>query len=276
MRRVVVQLQGELHQHRPIGRRKRRKAMRKMNVLVAVIGVIALLAAGSTWLALGGWKQIGTRFEDDASSAAAISEIRVTGRSVEVDVRPGTGTGVKIHRTARYLNPFHAQPGPTHQIEGDVLTLSGDDACTFCVIEYSVTVPEGVRVSANVTSGSLNLKGVSTVDATTTSGSITISDATGAISARTDSGTITGAGLRSGAVVASAKSGSISLELAAPGDVQATTTSGSLGLTVPSAAYRVDATAGSGGADIRIANDPNGQYRLDLKAQSGHIMLAGS
>ena len=140
--------------------------MRKMNVLVAVIGVIALFAAGSTWLALGGWKQIGTRFEDDASSAAAISEIRVIGRSVEVDVRPGTGAGVEIHRTARYLNPFHAQPGPTHQIEGNVLTLRGDDACTFCVIEYSVTVPAGVRVSADMTSGSLNLKGVSTVDAT--------------------------------------------------------------------------------------------------------------
>jgi DUF4097 and DUF4098 domain-containing protein YvlB len=139
-----------------------------------------------------------------------------------------------------------------------------------------VTAPAGVRVSADVTSGSLNLKGVSTVDATTTSGSITISEATGAISARTDSGTITGAGLRSGAVVASAKSGSISLELAAPADVQATTTSGSLGLTVPPAAYRVDATPGSGGADIRIANDPTGQYCLDLKAHSGHITLAGS
>jgi hypothetical protein len=249
--------------------------MRKMNIFLLVIGAIVIFSTAMTWLAIGGWKQIGTHFEDDTSSPAAISEIHVTGTSVEVQVRPSATSGVEVHRTARYLNPFHNRPGPTSRIDGGVLTLGGDDGCTFCVIEYVVEAPAGVRVTGEVTSGSLDLSGVSTVDVKTTSGSVTITDATGDVNARTGSGSIIATGLRSG-VVASTGSGSLSLALMTPASVQATTSSGSLDLTVPASAYRVQTTSGSGGADIGIANDPNGRFLLALQAGSGHIKLATS
>lgn len=249
--------------------------MRKMNIFLLVVGVIVIFSTVMTWLAIGGWKQLGTHFEDDASSPAAISEIRVTGSSVEVQVRPGAASGVEIHRTARYLNRFHDRPEPTSRIEGGVLTLGGDDSCTFCVIEYVVEAPAGVRVTGEVTSGSLDLTGVSTVDVKTTSGAVTITDATGEVTVRTGSGSISAKGLRSN-VVASTGSGSLSVALAAPCNVQATTSSGSLDLTVPASAYRVETTSGSGGADIGITNDPNGSYLLTLHAGSGHIKLATS
>jgi len=249
--------------------------MRKMNIILLVVGVIVILSTVMTWLAIGGWKQLGTHFEDDTSSPMAISEIRVAGTSVEVQVRPGATSGVEVHRTARYLNPFHDRPGPTSRIDGGVLTLGGDDSCTFCVIEYVVEAPAGVRVTGEVTSGSLDLSGVSTVDVKTTSGSVTITDATGDVNVRTGSGSITATGLRSGVVVTTG-SGSLSVALATPASVQATTSSGSLDLTVPASAYRVQTTSGSGGADIGIANDPNGRYLLTLHAGSGHIKLATS
>jgi hypothetical protein len=249
--------------------------MRKMNIFLLVIGVIVIFSTVMTWLAIGGWKQLGTHFADDISSPAAISEIHVTGTSVEVQVRPGATSGVEIHRTARYLNPFHDRPGPTSRIEGGVLTLGGDDSCTFCVFEYVVEAPAGVRVTGEVTSGSFDLSAVSTVDVKTTSGSVTINDATGDVNVQTGSGSISAKGLHSG-VVASTGSGSLSVALATPASVQATTSSGSLDLTVPASAYRVQTTSGSGGADIGIANDPNGRYLLTLRAGSGHIKLATS
>ena len=102
---------------------------------------------------------------------------------------------------------------------------------------------------------------------------MTITDATGDVNVRTGSGSIIATGLRSG-VVASTGSGSLSLALMTPASVQATTSSGSLDLTVPASAYRVQTTSGSGGADIGIANDPNGRFLLTLQAGSGHIKLA--
>jgi hypothetical protein len=256
-----------------IGRRQRRKAMRKMGIVVVVIGVVVVLAAGSGWLACGGWKQIGTRFEDDTSSDAAITEIRATGGSVDVELRPGIEPGVRIHRTVRYLNPLHPRPGPTSRIDGAVLRLGSDDSCTLCAVEYVVVAPAGVRVSADVGTGSINLTGASAVDVKVSTGSITVTEATGDVTARAETGSITGRGLRSGTVVATAKTGGISLDLAAPADVEATTSMGSVELTVPAAAYRVDATTGLGRADVGIANDPNGRYRLALRTDTGNLVL---
>src|SRR5512144_1353937 len=121
MREAAVETHREVRQHRRRGRCERRKAMRKMQIIVLAIGIVVVLGGGVGWLACGGWKSVGIRFEDDATSPVAISEIRVSGKSVALEPRPGTGQGVRIHRTARYLNPFHDRPPVTHRIEGSVL-----------------------------------------------------------------------------------------------------------------------------------------------------------
>lgn len=248
--------------------------MRKMNVVLLVVGIVVVLGAGIGWFACGGWKAITTSFEDDIASPVSISEIRVSGKSVAVEVRPGTAPGVEMHRTARYLNPFHDRPGSTHRIEGTVLELGGDDSCTFCAIEYVVLAPAGVRVSADVKTGSLDLTGVSTVDAKVSTGSVTIVGATGDVTARAGTGAITGRGLHSDTVVATTNTGAISLDLAAPADIEATTGTGSVDVTVPAAAYRVDASTGLGALKLGIANDPNGSHRLALRAGTGRVTLA--
>lgn len=248
--------------------------MRKMNIILLAVGVIVVLVAGAGWLACGGWKSIGVRFEDDSASAVPIREIRVVGKSVAVELRPGGGPGVEIHRTARYLNVFHDRPAPTHRVDGDVLLLGGDDSCTVCVIEYVVLGPAGMRVTADVATGSLDLAGVSTVDVKVSTGSVTVADATGDVTMRADTGSITGKGLRSGAVVATAGTGAISLDLATPADVEATTGTGAVDVTVPAAAYRVDASTGLGDLKLAIPNDPSGPHRLALRTSVGRVTLA--
>ncbi len=248
--------------------------MRTMNVILLGTGAAIVVAVGIGWLACGGWKAVGTRFKDDASSATTISEIRVKGGSVDVEVRQGAVSGVQVHRAVRYLNPFHSRPGPTHRINGTVLELGGDESATFSATEYVVVVPQRLPVTADVGTGSLALTGVSTVDATVATGSISVVDAAGDVTLRTDTGSITGRGLHSDTVVARARTGSISLDLATPADVEATASTGSVELTVPSSAYRVEATAGMGKAELGIANDPNGLHRLALRTDLGSIRLA--
>ncbi len=246
--------------------------MRKMNILLLGVGAV-VLAFGVGWFACGGWKGVATRYDDDASFATTIGEIRVAGSTVAVEVRPGTA-GVQIHRTARYLNPFHGRPGSTYRIDGSTLELGGDDTA-FGYIEYVVTAPVGVRVTADVGTGSLDLTGVSTADLKVGTGSVTLTDATGNVTTRVGTGEIKGRNLRSDAILATTGTGSITLELATPADVEASTSTGSLALTVPAGTYRVDAaTGGLGKADVRIPNDPNGRYHLSLRTGVGELTLA--
>lgn len=249
--------------------------MRKMQAILLVVVVIAIGIGGAAWLACGGWKQIGTHFDDDYASADAISELRVTGE-VSLELRPSTTAGVEIHRTARYLNAFHSRPGRTHRIDGGVLTLGGDDSSMFSVMEYVVTLPAGVRVTGETDNGSLDLTGVSSVDVTSHRGSVTVTDATGDVTMRSTLGSVAGKHLRSGSIVASTTLGSVSLELAEPGNVEARTSWGALKVIVPRASYRVDARTGAGGSDIGVPNDPSGRYVLALRTDLGKLELAAA
>jgi hypothetical protein len=249
--------------------------MRKMQAIVVIIAVLAVTLGGAAWLCCGGWKQIGTHFEDDYASAGSISDVRVTG-SVSVELRPSSSPGVAIHRTARYLNAFHSRPARTHRIDGTVLTLGGDDSSMFSVMEYVVTLPAGVRVTGETDNGSLDLTGVSTVDVKAERGSITVSGATGDVTMRSSLGSVTGKHLRSGSVVASSSLGAVELELDVPANVNAETACGAVTVAVPRGSYRVDALTGMGGAEIGIANDPSGRYHLILHANLGKLRLVGA
>jgi hypothetical protein len=247
--------------------------MRKMNLILLTIGVVVVLGAATGWLLCGGWQSFGARHEDDSSSPAAIDEIRVTGKAVAVAVRPGPAAGVTIHRTARYLNPLHERPGETHRIVGSVLELGGDDG-PFAVIEYTVTAPAGVRVTADFETGSLDLNGVSVVDARVRTGSLKIADATGDIQARAETGSIEATGLRSDDVVAITGTGSVVVDVAIPADVEARSGTGSVDVTVPPDAYQVDASTGLGELRLGVANDPNASHRLALRSNMGRVTLA--
>ncbi len=228
--------------------------MRKMYILiVAVVAVVAVLAAGA--FACGGWKAIGTSYEDDYASTAPISEIHITGKTVAVDLDPSSSSAVEIHRTARYLNYFHSRPAPTHRIEGSVLELGGDDSSTFSSIEYVVRAPAGTRITADVGTGSLDLQGAWYVDAKVSTGSIKVVGGTGDVNARTDTG-------------------AISIDLAVPANVEAKAGTGAVDVKVPAGAYRVEASSGLGGVNLGLPSDPNATYRLSLRTNLGGVSLA--
>jgi hypothetical protein len=220
---------------------------------------------------------LGLRFEDDTAVPAEITEIRVTGGTGSVEVRPGTASRVDIHRTVHYFKPFQPRPGATHRIDGTVLYLDtnlGTSFPFFVAVDYVVDAPAGVRVSGGLSSGSLRLTDVATVDVKSSSGAIALTGVTGDITARSSSGSITGRELHSAKIDATTTSGRLTLDLAEPGDVTAHASSGAINVTVPENRYRIDTKVGSGRTHINLANDPAGPYHLDLRASSGAITVA--
>lgn len=219
----------------------------------------------------------GFSFEDDTSAPVEMTEIRVTGGTGSVEVRPGAPSEVKIHRTVHYFKPFQPRPGVTHRIDGTVLYLDtnlGSSFPFFVAVDYIVEAPAAVRVSGALSSGSLRLTEVSAVDVKTSSGSIAVTRATGDIHAKSSSGSITGRELHSARIEATTTSGKLSLDLAEPADVSANASSGSIKLTVPDNRYRVDTKVTSGRTRINVANDPQSPYHLDLRTSSGAITVA--
>ena len=219
----------------------------------------------------------GLKFEDDTSAPVGITEIRVTGGTGTVEVRPGAASQVNIHRRVHYFKPFQPRPGATHRFDGTVLHLDtnmGTSFPFFVAVDYVVDAPPGVQVSGGLSSGSLRLAGVSAVNVKTSSGSITVTGATGDITARSSSGSITGRELHSAKIDASTASGRLSLDLADPGDVNARASSGSIELTVPESHYRIDTKVSTGRTHVNVANEPAGHHHLDLRATSGAITVA--
>ncbi len=219
----------------------------------------------------------GLRFEDDASAPVAITEVRLSGGTGSVELRPGTGARVDIHRTVHYFAPFRRRPGVTHRIDGTVLyldTTAGTSFPFYVAVDYVVGVPAGTRVSGRLSSGRLRLTGVGPVDVKTSSGSITLTAVNGDITARSSSGSITARELRSASIAVATTSGRISLDLVEPGDVRATASSGSITVTVPGGSYRVDTKVTSGRTRLGVTNDPAGRYHLDLRTTSGSITVA--
>jgi DUF4097 and DUF4098 domain-containing protein YvlB len=111
------------------------------------------------------------------------------------------------------------------------------------------------------------------VDVKTSSGSIALTAATGEVTAKSSSGSITGRELHSPIIDATTSSGRLSFDLAEPADVTAQASSGSITVSVPGSGYRIDTTVRTGRTDVDVPNDPSGPHHLDLRTTSGAIAV---
>jgi hypothetical protein len=218
----------------------------------------------------------GVKFEDDVAAPVGITEIRVTGGTGSVEVRPGEPSRVNIHRSVHYRKPFQHPPGATHRIDGTILYLDtnlGTSFPFFVSVDYVVDASAGVRVSGQLSSGRLRLAGASTVDVKTSSGSIALTATTGEVIAKSFSGSITMRELHSPVIDATTSSGRLSLDLAEPADVTAQASPGSIRLSVPGSGYRIDTKVRTGRTHVDVPNDPSGPHHLDLRTTSGAIAV---
>lgn len=251
---------------------------------VAIIALTAITASGCG---------VGVHFADyrhtttlaDAHIAGPVTNLQVNAVDGHVVVKRGSGEGVTVHRVVRYQS---GTPHPGQQLTGGTLTF--DNGCSRCRVDYDLTVPASVRVRARTDTGRINVAGVASADAGSDSGSVTVRHVTGDVSARsdsgaltlqdvggtlsasTDSGSIRATELRSPTSTVTTDSGGVRLGFTqAPSNVRATTDSGSIRLALPGGPYDVHVRTDSGGQHVNVPTASTSSAKLYLHTDSGGV-----
>jgi hypothetical protein len=251
----------------------------------AIVALTALTASGCG---------VGVHFADyrhtvtpaDTHVAGPVSDLQLNAGDGHVTITTG-GDGVSIHRVVHYQS---GTPHPGQQLTNGALTFS--KGCSRCRIDYDLTVPSSVRVKADTDSGRIDIAGVASAEVGSDSGSVTVRQVAGGVTAHSDSGSITlddiggtlethtdsgsvrATGLRSPVVTTSSDSGSIRLDfVAAPRDVHGSNDSGSLRLALPGGPYNVDVKTDSGGKQIDVPTASAASSTLSLHTDSGSVSV---
>jgi hypothetical protein len=162
---------------------------------------------------------------------------------------------------------------------------------SWCSVDYEITVPTGMAISAESSGGSITVRGGSgAVEASSSGGSVTIADTTGSVRARSSGGSVTvrsvtgsvrldssggsvlGTGLRGGEARADSSGGSVRLVFDVPPDlVQASSSGGRVEVLLPrvDGGYRVDASSSGGSQVVEVPTDPASTRRITVHSSGG-------
>ncbi|MEV6729111.1 DUF4097 family beta strand repeat-containing protein [Streptomyces sp. NPDC051364] len=233
--------------------------------------VVVALAAG---LLLSG-----CTFEDteqktataDATVAEAVTAVEVKdARRGSIEVTPGTGPGVTIHRTVHYRGD--EAPKPAQRVSGGVLTFT--EGCSdACSIDYRLEVPASATVKLESSSGNVTVAGVAAADLASSSGDVKAEGIAGPLKVRTSSGSVTATGLAGPTADVRASSGDARLVFTKPpASATAETSSGDVTLTVPQAPYEITTATTSGNQDT-LPTTPKAPSHLSIHTTSGDIRI---
>ena len=207
---------------------------------------------------------------DETTIDDEITTIELVDSSGSVTVRGVEGaTETTIDRIVSYRG--EREFDETHEVRDDTLELHG--CGRRCSVDYTVDVPAGVDVRGSTSNGSIKLRAVGEVEVNTSNGRIELEDVTGRVVAETSNGRIEGSDLTGDGIRATTSNGAIDLELGTAQDVEASTSNGSIDLTVPEDSYRVSTDTSNGRTELGVANDPDGQFSLDLRTSNGSITV---
>jgi hypothetical protein len=230
-------------------------------VVLGVTCAVALLIAGCG--SLTPLKQFGAGVKNPAGKTYTVtghvSAVTVnTAGSVTVTGRSGGGS-VTVNEELSYSK---TPPATTRTVSGSTLTLAYScKSQLVCSVDYTISVPSGVAVTAESREGSVTLTSVS-----------------GAVSAQTFAGLITATGLSSPTAVLKSGAGGIDATFtSAPASVQASTDAGSITIAVPgSAAYKVSAHAVVGVSNITVHNSATATRTITAHSDLGSITVSAS
>ncbi|MFK0042895.1 DUF4097 family beta strand repeat-containing protein [Streptomyces sp. NPDC090741] len=234
--------------------------------------VVVLMAAGLLLL-------YGCSFEDaeqktataDATVGEAVTAVEVKdARRGSIEVTPGAGPGVTVHRTVHYRGD--AVPKPGQRVAGGVLALT--DGCSDpCFIDYRLEVPASATVTLAAGSGRITVTGVAGADLSSSSGEVTADRITGPLKVRTSSGSVTATALTAPTADLRASSGDARLTFTTPpAAVTAETSSGDVTLRVPQAPYEITTTTTSGTRNT-LPSTPTAPSHLSIQTSSGDIRI---
>lgn len=257
---------------------------------VLAVGVVLSVVA-IAWGALQLVSLLGRTSEDRTATLPATGgRLVVSSSGGGIRVVAGDVTDIRVVSHLEYglsAPRLRQDAGP----DGVRLDASCPWYSNLCSVDYEITVPAGMAVSADSSGGSISVRGVTgVVDTSSSGGSITVSDATGSVRAHSSGGSVTvnsstgavdmdssggsivGTGLRGGQARAESSGGSVRLIFDVPPDlVEASSSGGDVEVLLPRVAggYRVDASSSGGDQTVEVPTDPASTRRVTVHSSGG-------
>ncbi len=247
-------------------------------VLAAAIGIPLVIAAAGN----GAFTLVGLYAHTSEHHAASYDwhggELSLNTSSGNVKVVTGSGSEIGVSYTEHYQ--LKKPKVTSTQTGGGVQLVAKCPSGWFgsnCDINYVLTVPAAIRLTIHSGGGNLRITGVSGIESLDTGyGGIDLDSVTGAITAQTGDGAISGAALRSSSLQATTGNGSVHLVWAnTPKQVATDTGDGSINIVVPagSGPYRVSTTTGNGGHHVDVPDDSNASSSISAHTGNGSIVI---
>jgi Toastrack DUF4097 len=244
--------------------------------VILTVTVIAMTTA-SLWFRMAASSATVTQNQLHAYTGQP-AKIVLSLSSGDVTIRRGPAGAVTVRRQLQWV---HSEPVIDEHWDGRTLVVTQNCPSGFldlqCNVNYSLTVPEGVSVTATTASGNIRVADVSgPLQLKSDSGDVRAVNPVGDVAAKTASGNVTISGARSGTVTAASDSGDVTLGFAAaPGEVSADSASGNVAVAVPAGdSYNIQASTASGNRNVSVPDDP-GSLRLILaRTDSGDVTVS--
>ncbi|MGV9562637.1 DUF4097 family beta strand repeat-containing protein [Streptomyces sp. NPDC003480] len=221
-----------------------RLAMRRLGV--AAVTTAAVLLSACSVLATDQHRQV------SYGVSAPVHKLLIEGDTGDVRVTGGAAT-VSVTETQNYKS---APPHTTHTAADGTLTLTYD--CHDCGVDYDVRVPTGTTVSVTEGTGDVSLTAIG-----------------GRVTAKTDTGTITGTQLTAGQVRLVTQTGGVRATFSrTPSVIQATTQTGSVDIAVPRGTlYAVQAGAQTGKVNVSVDRSDESPHTITARTETGDVTV---
>jgi hypothetical protein len=210
-----------------------------------------------------------------------------------VRVTSGQVDRVQVSWLTAYGGGIDSPPVVKQSVSGGRLSLS-DPACSNsgCTVDFDVTVPADVTVTASSGGGQVTVSGTAganlassggPVRATlirgpltvnTGGGSLDVRELSGPLRAETEGGSLVAQDLAAATATITTGGGSAMVSFAAvPENVSVSTEGGPVVLAVPGGPYRLNADSEGGPQSVGIATDPTAQPSITVNSGGGSLRV---
>ncbi|MFB7506065.1 DUF4097 family beta strand repeat-containing protein [Streptomyces broussonetiae] len=143
-----------------------------------------------------------------------------------------------------------------------------------CSAKYRIEVPQGVGVSVDEGSGSVQAHGFAdTLGIRTSNGSVHVTDSTGPLDLHSDNGSVR-AEVSAPRVRAETSNGSVDLTLGrVPDRVDARSDNGAVTVALPRATYHVTAQSDNGGVSVSVPRDDKSPHTVSADSSNGKVTV---
>jgi hypothetical protein len=225
-----------------------------------------------------------------------VTSLVVQSNGGQIQVTSARVDRVHVTETISYDQGTGSPPVVTQSVSGGRLSLS-DPACTRadCNVDFDVTVPADVTVTASTGGGQMVVSGTAganlassggPVQATLIGGPLTVNTGGGPLAVRgvsgplraeTDGGTLIAQDIAAATATITTGGGPAMVTFAtAPEKVSVSTDGGPATLAVPGGPYNLNANSEGGPQSVRIATDPTALPSITITSGGGSLQVEPS